>query len=148
MQLKPFDRLAFSFCADFDFSDLCCDFSSSGKFDLIIGSNLLCRLPDPFKFLRDIPNFLNPGGVLVLISPYSWLEEYTAVERWVGATVDSNTNQPKESFYVLKDSLENSANGSNRLILVHRENIPFLIREHERKFQLGVSDYTAWTFAK
>lgn len=119
-----------------------------GKFDLIIGSNLLCRLPDPAKFLREVPNFLTPEGVLVLISPYSWLEEYTESEKWIGAKIDPKTNQPRESFHVLKDLLENPSTGSNRLTLVHRENIPFLIREHERKFQLGVSDFTAWTFAK
>jgi len=29
-------------------------------------------------------------------------------------------------------------------VLKHRENVPFLIREHARKFQYGVSDCTVW----
>jgi hypothetical protein len=27
---------------------------------------------------------LNPGGILVLTSPFTWLEEYTAKAKWVG----------------------------------------------------------------
>ena len=119
---------------------------SIGKFDLIIGSNLLCRLPNPRKFLHDIPQFLSPNGIFVLVSPYSWLSEYTPVEQWVGGTLDNTTKQPKESFEVLQELLERPSNLQQRLILIHRENIPFLIREHERKFQLGVSDYTVWSF--
>jgi hypothetical protein len=82
--------------------------------------------------------------VLALISPYSWLEEYTAKERWLGARVDPTTGKPRESFEVVKEILEHPGSSENALRLVHRENIPFLIREHERKFQLGVSDYNIW----
>lgn len=106
-----------------------------GKFDAIIGSNLLCRLPNPRKFLQDVSRFLNPKGVLVLISPYSWLEEYTDKANWVGAVPG------KESFHTLKEILEG---GDNAMTLLHRENVAFLIREHERKYQLGVSDATVW----
>lgn len=35
------------------------------------------RLPKPRSFLEDLPALVNPGGVAVTISPYSWLEEYT-----------------------------------------------------------------------
>lgn len=122
-------------------------FLELGKFDFIIGSNLLCRLPDPLKFLQEIPNFLTPNGIFVLISPYSWLEEYTAIDKWIGGTVDPQSNKPKESFNVLQEILQGNRHQGHRLTLVHRENIPFLIREHERKFQLGVSDYTVWTFS-
>ena len=94
----------------------------------------MCRLPSPRAFLKSIPNFLNKSGLLVLISPYSWLEEYTPLNEWVGAN-DSN-----DSFTILKGVLENEHN----LELVHQENVPFLIREHERKFQYGVSHATIW----
>lgn len=107
-----------------------------GKFDVIVASNLLCRLPEPAKFLADTPLFLKPGGLLVLISPYSWLDEYTSRANWIGA------KPGKESFSEVQAALTSGKNGA--LTLVHKENIPFLIREHERKFQLGVSDLTAW----
>jgi hypothetical protein len=44
----------------------------------------LCRLPDPEKFLKDVGNFIVPGGFLVLLSPYTWLAEYTPKEKWLG----------------------------------------------------------------
>ncbi len=113
-----------------------------GKFDLIVGSNLLCRLPDPAKFLAEIPNFLTEKGILLLISPYSWLEEYTSKSKWIGATMNSTNGAAVESFDVLRSILE--TNSSKPLVLEHRENIPFLIREHERKYQLGISDVTIW----
>jgi putative 4-mercaptohistidine N1-methyltranferase len=110
-----------------------------GKFDVILASNLLCRLPDPEKFLRDIPAFLNPTGILILISPYSWLDEYTDRSRWIGA------KPGQESYSEVERIL--TSNNSQPLKLIEKRNIPFLIREHERKFQLGVSDFTAWQFS-
>ncbi len=97
----------------------------------------MCRLPQPKKFLHDIPQFLRPGGLLILISPYSWLEEYTKCAEWVGASCDGDV----ESFEALKSIL---VHNSEPLGLIHRENISFLIREHERKYQLGISDVTVW----
>lgn len=55
-----------------------------GPFDCILAANLLCRLPEPFKFLNHLPSLLTTGGILVLVSPYSWLEEYTPKQHWVG----------------------------------------------------------------
>jgi hypothetical protein len=33
---------------------------------------------------------LNPGGVLVLTSPFTWMEDYTAKAKWIGGRVDEN----------------------------------------------------------
>lgn len=110
-----------------------------GTFDVIHASNLLCRLPSPRTFLLSVPSFLNIDGILVLISPYSWLEEYTPVNEWIGATY-VNQREPIDSFDELKQFLVTHCG----LKLIHQENIPFLIREHERKFQYGVSDATIW----
>jgi SAM-dependent methyltransferase len=108
----------------------------AGKFDTILASNLLCRLPNPRKFLADIPAFLKPGGCLVLISPYSWLEEYTPVEHWVGAT-----NEAPDSAAEIVRFMTNLP---EPMELVHQEDVDFVIREHERKFQYGVSDCMVW----
>ncbi len=107
-----------------------------GTFDVIHASNLLCRLPQPRKFIDNIPNFLNPNGYLVLISPYSWLEEYTELNEWFGA--GSQQGNDSDSFSELQKYI------GSKLTLTHQENIPFLIREHERKFQYGVSHVTIW----
>lgn len=107
-----------------------------GTFDLIIGTNLMCRLPSPRDFLKSVSNFLNPGGMLILVSPYSWLEEYTKKEEWIGAqTVEGGKNL--DSYQQLSSFMELT---SPSLKIIHRENVPFTIREHERKFQYGVSD--------
>lgn len=45
----------------------------------------------------------------------------------------------KDSFTGLREVMERLG-----FKLVHRENTQFLIREHVRKFQLGVSDATVW----
>ena len=44
-------------------------------------------LPSPRAFLASLPRLVAPGGVAVLVSPYSWLEEYTPQEEWLGGCV-------------------------------------------------------------
>lgn len=56
-----------------------------GRFTVVHGANLLCRLPDPLAFLTRLPSLLVPRGLVVLVSPYSWLPAYTAKDRWIGA---------------------------------------------------------------
>jgi len=46
-----------------------------GRFDLVLAANLLCRLPDPGKFLCTLPDLVAPGGQLILATPFSWLPE-------------------------------------------------------------------------
>ncbi|GAB9476328.1 putative 4-mercaptohistidine n1-methyltransferase, ovoa c-terminal domain [Globisporangium polare] len=121
----------------FQQGDACNLSPSLGKFDAIFASNLLCRLPDPEKFLSDISGFVNKDGILALISPYSWLEEYTAKDKWIGATVDAQ-GEPVDSFSVIEQHLRKDFD------LVKRQDYPFMIREHARKFQWGVSDGTFW----
>jgi SAM-dependent methyltransferase len=53
-------------------------------FDAVLAANLLCRLPDPSKFLSRVPSIVKRGGVLVLVSPYSWLEAWTLQQHWLG----------------------------------------------------------------
>jgi putative 4-mercaptohistidine N1-methyltranferase len=120
----------------FEQGDACNLNENLGKFDLILASNLLCRLPSPKQFIDSIPKFLNNGGSCVLISPYSWLEEYTPLSEWIGA---QETNC--DSFTELKNYIKSN---SIPLKLVHEDNMDFLIREHERKFQYGVSHCSVW----
>jgi len=43
-----------------------------GRYDGAVMSNLLCRLPDPIACLRGLPNVMNKGGVVVMVTPFSW----------------------------------------------------------------------------
>ncbi|KAJ0401255.1 hypothetical protein P43SY_010979 [Pythium insidiosum] len=121
----------------FQQGDACNLSPSLGQFNAVFASNLLCRLPEPRKFLTEISDFVAPGGIFALISPYSWLEEYTVKEKWIGGVVDEN-GQPVQSFDVVAKLLE------PHFELVKREDYPFMIREHARKYQWGVSDGTFW----
>lgn len=117
--------------------DACNLDTSLGTFDAIHACNLLCRLPKPRKFLSDVSGLLNQQGILVLVSPYSWLEEYTPKDQWIGGLLDregSSLDSDKEVHRILSAEFE----------LVDRKDVSFLIREHERKFQYGVSDMQVW----
>jgi len=102
-----------------------------------LASNLLCRLPEPIKFLRRLESLVRPGGVVALISPYSWLEEYTPRENWIGGDA-VESGETSNSFDEVQRVLE------QHFKLLHREDYPFIIREHARKFQWGISDGSYW----
>jgi SAM-dependent methyltransferase len=102
-------------------------------FALVHAANLLCRLPEPRAFLRTLPALLAPGGLVVFFSPYSWLAQYTPQSKWIGGAAGAR------SADVL--AAEMQALGFER---VAQEDVPFLIREHARKFQYGVAHATAW----
>lgn len=103
------------------------------RFDLVLCANLLCRLPHPKEFLHNLANWVAPNGQLILISPYSWLEEYTPKSDWP----DSNG-----SFDFIESVLK------THFVLRKRFELPFLIKEHRRKYEWGVSEATLWTRAK
>lgn len=103
---------------------------NGNKFDLVLCANLLCRLPRPQDFLVQLADWITTNGQLILISPYSWLEEYTSKANWPGA---------KGSFEFINSNLKDHFRLENSFEL------PFLIREHRRKYQWGVSEATLWT---
>lgn len=110
------------------------DVSKLGTFDLVFASNILCRLPQPRKFIDALPKLLRNKGIVVLISPYSWLPEYTQESHWLGGQ-----RAGEDSSSVVATHLSGLG-----LKLLKKDNISFLIREHERKFQYGVSELTVW----
>jgi putative 4-mercaptohistidine N1-methyltranferase len=106
-------------------------------YDLILAANLIDRLYDPKLFLQNISQRLNSGGLLMLASPYTWLEEHTEKENWLGGYKKDGENYT--TFDALKDVL------SEQFELVHGpESVPFVIRETTRKFQHTLSELTVW----
>jgi putative 4-mercaptohistidine N1-methyltranferase len=102
--------------------------SDLGVFDRVHAGNLVCRLPEPRRFLARLPGLVVPGGELVLATPCTWLEEFTRKENWPeGRTLDW---------------LKMALGGDFELVEVADE--PFLIRETARKFQWTVSMVTRW----
>ncbi len=100
-----------------------------GDFDLVHAANLLCRLPDPVQLLRRLPALVRPGGLLILTTPCTWLEEFTPANFWPTSS----------TFDWLKATLK------DHFSLQKQADLPFLIREHARKFQWSVALGTAWT---
>ena len=99
-----------------------------GKFDLVLAANLVDRVKDPKKLLRKIlPQLVHPGGLLLLTSPYTWTKEFTPRSRWL-----------LDSFPTIRRLL------APHFHLVRRQDLPFLLREHCRKFQLTFADATLW----
>lgn len=106
-------------------------------YDFILAANLIDRLYSPAKFLGTIHERLNPGGVLMLASPYTWLTEHTPREEWIGGF-----KKDGESFTTL-DGLQAHLGKHFRLMKGPLE-VPFVIRETKRKFQHTLSEVTFW----
>jgi len=102
--------------------------SDLGSFDMVLAANLIDRLPEPKRFLKQIlPRLVKPGGIVLLTSPYTWSSEFTPRSRWLN-----------DSFSTIRMALRSSFR------LLHRQNLPFLLREHRRKFQFTFADATIW----
>jgi len=106
-------------------------------YDLVLAANLVDRLSDPAQFLTQIAGRIVPGGLLVLLSPYTWLEEFTPRERWLGARkIDGENVTTLEALHqALAPDFEPV--GEPR-------DVEFVIRETARKHQHTVSQLTAW----
>ena len=108
-----------------------------GSFDVVLVANLLCRVPEPQLVLERFGELVHPGGQLVITSPYTWMEEYTPKKHWLGGyEVDGEAIR---SIETLKNSLR------EKFICDEVKDMPFLIREHGRKFQWSVAQASCWT---
>ena len=114
----------------------CCDvmeiLQEPETYDIVLAANLLCRLPHPKLFLKQLPQLLKKKGQLLLISPYSWLEEFTKSSEWL------NNYSEKSSLAAIKRAF------GRKMRLFRRFDMPFLIREHQRKYEWCVSEATIW----
>jgi 5-histidylcysteine sulfoxide synthase/putative 4-mercaptohistidine N1-methyltranferase len=109
------------------------------NFDAVLMANLLCRLPDPRASLESMGgerSVVSPGGLLALVSPYSWLEQHTSRDSWLGGKLLEG--HPVSSAEEIKKIL------GREFELVEEDNLPLLIREHERKYQYIVSHLMIW----
>ena len=62
----------------FQHGDACNLPEGLGQFEVVLAANLICRLPDPMGFFNRLKDLVVPTGIVVITSPYSWLEQYTA----------------------------------------------------------------------
>jgi putative 4-mercaptohistidine N1-methyltranferase len=107
-----------------------------GAFDVVLAANLIDRLSNPALFLERLPLLVKPGGQLILTSPYTWLEEFTPRDHWLGGF--EREGMRVATLAGLRTGLENS------FTLTDVRDLPFLIREHARKFQFSVAQASIW----
>ena len=107
-----------------------------GDFDVVLAANLLCRLEDPIQLVLKFSQLVRPGGQLILVSPYSWSRDFTPFPKWLGGY--ENNGRRYDTFVTLTKFLEPDFD------LVRTRDLPFLIREHARKYQWGVSHGSVW----
>ena len=105
-------------------------------YDLVFCSNLIDRLYYPKRFLDDVPSRVNKDGLLVLLSPYTWLEEYTPKQNWLGGYIKDN--KEVSTLETLKENL------SSNFELVDTLDVPFVIKETARKYQHTISQMSIW----
>jgi len=105
-------------------------------FDLIFAGNLIDRLYDPQKFLDSLADRLNGGGMLMLTSPYTWQEESTPKEKWIGGYKRDGENVT--TLQGLEEIL------GNDFTLVETKDVPFVIQETARKHQHSVAQMSIW----
>lgn len=106
-------------------------------YDLVLAANLIDRLYQPSLFLKDIAQRINDGGLLIIASPYTWLEEHTPKEHWIGGY-----KKDGESYSTL-DGLKDHLSSHFKLVGEPRK-VPFVIRETQHKFQHTLSELTIW----
>jgi putative 4-mercaptohistidine N1-methyltranferase len=105
--------------------DACALPSELQDFDTVLLANVLCRLPEPLKCLQRLPSLLKKGGVLVMTTPLSWLEDYTPPAHWL-------------------KGLNDVAKALPDFELLHTQELPFMIREHRRKYEYIITQASVW----
>jgi putative 4-mercaptohistidine N1-methyltranferase len=106
-------------------------------YDLIFAGNLIDRLKSPRLFLSTIHQRLVPGGLLVLTSPYTWLNEFTPRSEWLGGFTEGGRD------FTTFEGLRKSLNPHFRMLGKPRD-VPFVIRETARKYQHSIAEMTIW----
>lgn len=106
-------------------------------YDLVFAANLIDRLYEPSKFLKDVHTRVNKGGLLMIASPYTWLEQHTPKESWLGGF-----KKDGESFTTL-DGLKQHL-GQHFKLVSEPTQVPFVIRETSHKYQHSLSNVTVW----
>lgn len=81
---------------------------------------------------------LNAGGLLIVASPFTWLEEYTEKSEWLGGYKDEN-GETLTSSQALEHAL-----GKDFKRIGSPQDIAFVIRETKRKFQHTLSEFNVF----
>lgn len=109
-----------------------------GSFDVVLMANLIDRLRQPLLCLSRLASLVRAGGRLIVTSPYTWLEDYTPRENWLGGFAGEE-GRSVHTLDGLRAALE------DHFQFECTRDLPFLIREHARKYQWSVAQASIWT---
>ena len=109
---------------------------SIGKFDAITFANVLDRLSHPRHALEKLAEITNPGAQLVVCSPFTWWDEFTIAEERLGGF--NKKGKEVTSHDTIVSILEKNFS------LKATCDLPFLIREHERKYHFSIAQTSLW----
>ena len=107
-------------------------------YDVVFAGNLIDRLYEPDKFLALIKGRIRSGGLLVITSPYTWLEEFTERDKWLGG-FKAQTGENYTTLEGIRDALQPEFEAAGPAV-----DVPFVIRETKRKFQHTVAELSVW----
>jgi len=107
------------------------------SYDLVLAKNIIDRLYNPKLFLDSVHERLENNGILVLTSPYTWQESSTKKEFWLGGYKDKSGKEVK-TMDTLKEILDKNFE------LLHVEDLEFVIKETQRKYQHSVAEVSVW----
>lgn len=107
-------------------------------YDLVFAGNLIDRLYDPALFLNAIKGRIRQGGLLIITSPYTWLEEFTEKDKWLGG-YKADTGESYTTLEGLRHALMPEFRQCGQEI-----DVPFVIRETRRKYQHTLAQLTVW----
>ncbi|MFK7857760.1 MAG: 5-histidylcysteine sulfoxide synthase [Granulosicoccus sp.] len=107
-------------------------------YDLVFAGNLIDRLYDPRIFLDLIKKRINPGGILVITSPYTWLESFTEKDKWLGG-FKAATGENFTTLEGIADALQPEFVQYQKPV-----DVPFVIRETRRKHQHTLAELSVW----
>ncbi|ORX91743.1 hypothetical protein K493DRAFT_48442 [Basidiobolus meristosporus CBS 931.73] len=128
------------------------------NFHCILAANILDRLYNPISFLETIHTRIVPGGFLVILSPNTWLPEFTPQENWIGGKkVDGENVSTRDGleqvlspwFDIVRIKPRNpefqdtfgSGGLDGQLESFH---VPFVLRETQRKYEFIFAECTIW----
>ena len=103
-------------------------------FDALLLSNLLCRLGSPKDCLQQFAGsdrYVRSGGILVIASPNTWMSDFTPEEEFLDGPDSEATLKAVDACLP-------------GFTLLHNEDVPFMIREHRRKYEYIISQVSVW----
>ncbi|CAD7695054.1 unnamed protein product [Ostreobium quekettii] len=113
-----------------------------GEFDVVLITNILERIASPKAPLLRMGGacpIVKRGGVVVVASTCDWKERVSSSQLWLSGTEDQNGEKKQ-----LSSSLQAAL--GDEFKLMKETDIPLLVPEQGRKYQLYMSNVTIWKY--